>query len=325
METNNREFGQLKNIFVLFLFICCMIFYFIKNMYLGYMLFIVLIILFYGYFYYVYKRIFKRIRDLIKYIDGEYDYIEDNDLSIVYNKVKRLKQDNLKYQQDIENEKKKLKKDIEDICHQMKTPLATLSLYNEMLIKHDHTDYAKKSSHQIERISHFINGLLKLSQVETISFQFDFLPIHYIIDLSLQTTHLLIQSKNIEIHHHVTEIPFYCDEGWLQEGLSNIFKNAIENNCHTISIRYEKHSQYFKVYIHNDGVEIPKKDLPHIFQRFYRSSKSLGNGNGIGLSLTQEIIKRHHGQIVAYNQDGVVFEITFPLYSLSQKYTVTKM
>lgn len=261
----------------------------------------------------------------MKYIDGDDEYIEDNDLGILYHKVQRLKQENFKYQQAVMKEKKKLKKDIEDICHQMKTPLATLLLYHEMLMKKYEDEIVCKGLIQIEKMNHFMKGLLKLSQVETISFQYDLLPIGYIVDLSLQSVYSFIQSHHVCLHHDVMDISFYCDESWLQEAFSNIFKNAIENDCQTLSISYEYHEQYFKMYIHNDGKEISDKDLPHIFERFYHTKNASGNGVGIGLSLTQEIIQKHHGHISVYNQDGVVFEITFPLYALSQKYDVTKM
>lgn len=323
METNNREFARLKNILFISLIISGIVLFFVDNIYYGYTIFIILILFIFYYFYHLYKNLFIRIRNLIKYIDEDAKYIEDDDLGIIYDKVKKLKQENKKYQNDTFDEKMKIKKDMEDICHQMKTPLASLSLYNELLMERYRYDIVQKSSIQIDKMNDFINGLLKLSQVETIPFQFELLSIDYIVNLAIQSVYPLIESHKVEVYHNVIDIPFYCDESWLQESISNIFKNAVENGCHTLSISYENYSQYFKLMIHNDGNEISKKDLKHIFTRFYHTKES--KGVGIGLALTQEIVQRHHGSINVYNQDGVVFEITLPLHSLSEKYDVTKM
>lgn len=323
METNNREFAKLKNILFISLTISGIILFFVDNIYYGYTIFIILILFIFYYFYHLYKNLFIRIRNLIKYIDEDTKYIEDDDLGIIYDKVKKLKQENKKFQNDIFDEKMKIKKDMEDICHQMKTPLASLSLYNELLMERYRYDIVQKSSIQIDKMNNFINGLLKLSQVETIPFQFELLSIDYIVNLAIQSVYPLIESHNVEVHHNVIDIPFYCDESWLQESISNIFKNAVENGCHSLSISYENYSQYFKLIIHNDGKEISNKNLKHIFTRFYHTKES--KGVGIGLALTQEIIQKHHGRINVYNQAGVVFEITLPLHSLSEKYDVTKM
>ncbi|MFR7590421.1 MAG: sensor histidine kinase [Longibaculum sp.] len=325
METNNREFAKIKRIFCLFLIGCFFIVAYINNIYLGYFLIILMSFGIFVYFYSLYKNLFVRIRQLIQYIDGNNQYIEDNDLGVIYDKVKRLKQENLNCQMQVKEEKKKLKKDIEDICHQMKTPLTSLSLYNEMLEKRYDYKYVQESAQQIEKMSCFLHGLLKLSQVEMIDFDFTNLPMDYVVDMAIDGLYAMIHEYHVKINHQRKKIFFYCDERWLQEALSNILKNAMEKGCHHLTISYEKHEQYFKIYIYNDGVEMDEEDISHIFERFYKTKDRSGQGVGIGLSLTKEIINKHHGQVIAYNQNGVVFELSFPLYLLSDKYLVTQM
>lgn len=95
----------------------------------------------------------------------------------------------------------------------------------------------------------------------------------------------------------------------------------MEHGCSKIKVTFEEHQQYIKCFIYNNGEEIKEKDLPHIFERFYHSAKQ--QGVGIGLALSKEIIEKHHGLVTAYNDNGVVFEITFPLFQMNDKYKVS--
>ena len=104
-----------------------------------------------------------------------------------------------------------------------------------------------------------------------------------------------------------------CDRRWTLEALSNIIKNSLQ---HTeaggkIKISSEETNLSVNIRIEDDGCGISKKDLPNIFERFYHGGKSDPNSNGIGLSLSKQIINSQNGTISCESEEGkgTIFEI----------------
>ena len=94
-------------------------------------------------------------------------------------------------------------------------------------------------------------------------------------------------------------VSFIGDYKWQQEAITNIIKNCIEHNANngTIYINYEENSLFTKITIRDEGEGIPKEDLKHIFERFYRGKNSSENSVGIGLALAKNIIEKNNGMI----------------------------
>lgn len=322
METNNIIFTRMK--YVLWLSILVeIIFYFALPRFFLWWSVLSLCCL-----YFLLKKqvqqLYKDMRNVIAMIHDQKSYeIQDGDLGLLYDEVKHLQKRSFAYEQTIETEKQKLRKTIEDICHQLKTPMTSISLYNELLENDYQLEYVQESSLQIEKMKCLINSLLKIAKLESHQVDFDFqdISLQDLFELSLQSLYSFIQKENILIDKKQCIGSICCDESWLQEALMNILKNNIEHGCTTIRITSQKYDQYMKIKIYNDGETIDPKDLPHIFERFYHIDHK--HGVGIGLALSQEIIHRHHGTIEVYNQDGVVFEILIPCYQVSHKYQVS--
>lgn len=106
------------------------------------------------------------------------------------------------------------------------------------------------------------------------------------------------------------------DFGWLSEALQNIFKNSMENmhDGGKLEITCTDTVLYTEIQLHDSGEGFLPEDLPHIFERFYRSTKTQTSGYGIGLALCRTIILRQNGTIQAKNHPdgGAVFDIRFP-------------
>lgn len=330
METNNKQFRQLKiNYFLevitlILLYICL-----ITSSHFVYMvLFILCCLIIYGFMsqYASLKNVFSQIRDVIYYIDqGKRHIVEEGDIGLLYEKIFVLNERNNAYLKLIQQEKNKLKETIENICHQMKTPLSSISINNELLMDIMDSQRLKTNQEQIEKMKYFLNSLLTLAKLESHTIEFDFqkLPLHYLIDLSLQNINSF--NNKCQIHNHIQDIDFYYDENWLVEAISNIIKNALEqDSVHHITLTSEVVENYLKLYIQDDGKGIHQKDLPHLFERFYKCQNQKKDSIGIGLSLSQEIIKNHYGYIEVYNHHGACFELTFPLLQVSQKINLEK-
>lgn len=326
MKTNNREFIRLKYIalIILFLFIIIYLVGFSRD--IMFVLGIILMGSLYISFQNVVKELYCEMREVIAYAaNDQQTIIKDGDLGLLYNEMMRLKKRTVAYEKVIQQEKDKLHQMIEDICHQLKTPLTSISIYNDLLLDGKIQDnYFEEINQQIEKMKYLINSLLTLAKLQSsqIEFEFEYQSIQEVIQLSMQSLQPLIKKTRIQIHIEELETCFYYDESWLQEALSNILKNSLEQTCSRIDITFLEHQQYLKMFIYNDGEAIQEKDLPHIFERFYHTKKQ--QGVGIGLALSKEIIEKHHGSIQAYNdRNGVVFEILFPRYQMNNKFKVS--
>lgn len=323
METNNKEFTKLNYIFIITLVSLVLSFVIYDEKQAVFIVSIICIFVLYLQAKKILKKFFIDIRNIIEYASQKkVAIIKDGDLGLMYEQITLLNKRALAYEETIELEKEKLRQTIDDICHQLKTPLTSVSIYTELLLEKDKTnEYLVNIDQQIQKMNNLIQNLLKIAKLQShqVEFSFEDLPIEDVFNYAIESLHSLIKDTEIKIQQ--TNIHFYYDESWLQEALSNIIKNSLEENCQHISISFKDHNQYIKIFIYNDGKEIEEKDLIHIFERFYHSSKQ--QGVGIGLSLSKEIIERHHGNIVVYNQRGVVFELTFPKYQVNEKYKVS--
>lgn len=324
MKTNNQEFVKLKYCLWMALFVFVVTYLCVDSYHFLFVVGIVMMIFIYIQFYSIVSKLYGDMRDVIAYASSDKDVvIEDGDLGLLYEEIVRLKQRTKAYEATIQKEKDKLKQMMEDVCHQLKTPLTSIAIYNDLLMEGEiQQSYFIEIEQQLEKMKYLMNSLLKLAKLEgsQVKFDFQYLSIEQVFHLSLQSLHSIIQQNKVQVTIHSTDINLYYDESWMQEALSNIIKNSIEHASQNIDVSFEEHQKYVKIIIHNDGDEIDEKDLPHIFKRFYHSSLQ---GVGIGLSLSKEIIEKHHAHITAYNQDGVVFEIVFPLHQVNHKYKVS--
>ncbi|MFY9177910.1 MAG: HAMP domain-containing sensor histidine kinase [Caldicoprobacterales bacterium] len=219
-----------------------------------------------------------------------------------------------------------LKNIMSDISHQLKTPLSSLIVLNELMLNDKNMDektrdeFLSRSLSQLERIEWLIINLLKMARLEAgaIEFQVDTLPLIQPVEKALYTLDVKIKEKkqNIIINQLHENIVFKGDKDWTAEALINIIKNCIE---HTpiggdINIYLDESPIFSRVIIKDTGEGILKKDLPHIFKRFYKGSSSVkAESIGIGLALAKTIVESQNGIISVKSQrgKGTEFTVTF--------------
>ena len=122
--------------------------------------------------------------------------------------------------------------------------------------------------------------------------------------------------KNIKIISNIDEAAtINADYNWQLEAITNIIKNAVEHSSDNsnIYINVENTSVFVKIQIKDEGEGISKKDINHIFERFYKSKNSSENSIGIGLSLAKTIIEKANGYIKVESEEekGTMFEIKY--------------
>jgi len=258
-------------------------------------------------------------------IDGEsYIAVLSSHLSILDTRMKAMIE-RLKQEQIL------LKDYIEDISHQIKTPLTSMILREEMLLETMRDSKEKESVlaiyHQTEKIKELIEALLHLAQIEAHSIVYEKKEYNF-KDILEQLDELLIPLKeqyDVQINMKNVNYDIYCDEKWLSEAIENIIKNCIEQKEHsTIDIYCENHMSYIDIYIQDHGNGFEEEDMAHVFERFYQGKARKGKGIGIGLAISKGIIEGHHGHISISNHQGALFKMTLPHKTTKGKYTVTK-
>ncbi|AIY08788.1 hypothetical protein LK13_09415 [Paenibacillus polymyxa] len=225
----------------------------------------------------------------------------------------------------LQQEKMFLRNLLSDISHQLKTPLATLIVFNENLLNDPHmkeemrTKFLDRGRQQLERMEWLIISLLKMARVEAgaITFLIERVRVREMIDHAVHSLRMLSEQRKQKIHIQGGEDMYvWADEEWLTEALINLIKIALE---HTpleggINVILEKNSLFQTVIIRDQGEGISPEDLPHIFERFYRGRRTTKPQSlGIGLSLSKSIIEEQGGIITVVSQLGLgtEFRVSF--------------
>lgn len=265
--------------------------------------------------------------DYLKKINmGLYDLeIVNNDegeLSILKNEIYKTTI-NLKEMYAKEyDERIKIKDNLANISHQLKTPLTSIMLMADTLIEEDvdkdkQKDFLKDIRSLTENINFLVIAILKLSKFDAnvLLFNKDLINVSFLMKKSLENIKLEKNKKNVDVNLSIDESAyFYGDFNWECEAFTNILKNAIECNEENIKIDISARNigNFLIIEIKDNGIGIPPHDRKHIFERFYKRDNSTSNNFGIGLSLAKEIINKDGGTIRLLDaKKGAAFKIKF--------------
>ena len=221
---------------------------------------------------------------------------------------------------------------ITNVSHQLRTPLANIKLYTQLLegnVKNDEAvKYLNVLTTQTNRLEHLVEDILKLASLETLDNEVDWVPVDLakFLTRKFETNQKCALEQDLTLTYKITEdIPLFLGN-WDQ--LSQAFNEIIENaliytpsgGCIDIDVTHEKDNnrQWIAVKIEDNGPGIAFKEQSKIFERFFRGQLvDHGNitGTGLGLSIAQQIINAHHGQIALQSSlgQGSVFTVWLPI------------
>lgn len=272
----------------------------------------------------------KEIENYIKNINmGNYKFSIDNntedELSILKNEVYKTMIMLKESANNSLNDKISLKSSLEDISHQIKTPLTSIMIALDNLDDNPDLDlktrekFIKTARKNTIHINFLIQSILKLSKFDTntIDFMRNNVSANEVINEAISNTNNLCDLKNIKVSVLDSGDYFiYCDKYWQIEAITNIIKNAIEHAKSYVKIYVEENNAYLKIAIENDGSAISNQDLPHIFERFYKGKNASIDSVGIGLSLSKVIVENDNGLINVDSLDNgnTVFTIKYFKY-----------
>ena len=223
-----------------------------------------------------------------------------------------------------QKEKEFLKSTISDISHQLKTPLAALTMYQEIIAgEPDNPDtirvFSEKMGISLKRIKQLIEAMLKITRLDAggIVFEQQKNPVYEVVSHGINELKLRAKQENKEIilegdrNQTVT-----CDLEWTGEAIGNIVKNALDHTDSggVVHIVWTLSPAMVRIQIKDNGSGISPEDIHHIFKRFYRGKKSLDTqGIGLGLPLAKAIVEGQKGVISVKSElgAGTTFTISF--------------
>lgn len=277
------------------------------------------------------KKVYKKIEKLNIYINevlnDRYNFnikeYEEGMFSTIENDVYKIT-NKLKEQSEIlSKDKKYLEEVLSDISHQLKTPLTSMYminnlLYDENLDKDLKKEFLHKNQLQLERIEWLVTSLLKLSKLEsgTIKLKTEETYVEPLLEKALEPLRIPLELKeqNLIINGN-KNIKVIVDKNWTTEALLNIIKNAHEHTYKsgTIKIEYKDNPLYIEILIKDNGEGIDESDINHIFERFYKGKGNNKDSIGIGLNMAKKIIEKQNGDISVTSKKnvGTTFSIKF--------------
>lgn len=239
-----------------------------------------------------------------------YPFFKDDRLNIMENNIKSLE----KYINDEKNiiieDKHNLQAIISDISHQVKTPIANIKMINEILLsrkldENQINEFVESMEKEINKLDFLMQSMISISLLETgiMKFNSRVLPIYDTVLSSLNSAMSLINEKEIDVEVICDEnILAKYDPKWTAEAIYNVINNAAKFSSAkgTIVIKVLQEQFYTSISIKDNGTGIPNENMKNIFNKFY--SKNNENGSGIGLHLTEKIIKGQNGYINVKSQ-----------------------
>lgn len=264
-----------------------------------------------------------RCRSKKERFSAEFSQLNKSGLSAA---VSRLLEDLKQMEGRILQEQKRTQAFLENIAHQIKTPLSYIYISLDLLLEELREERQRKrvteSFAYLEEIETLIKRLLDIGRLESGKLKMKksvFSPELLLRDcmdsLDWQGERFCFTSEK----EAGAKQEYYGDYDWLKEAFSNILKNCLEHGTEKkVSVRLVQKAEAVLVTVRDFGEGIPEKDLPHIFDRFYQPQGEKASHTGIGLNLAKLVFERHFGVVEAANHEdgGAVFSILLPLYAL---------
>jgi two-component system phosphate regulon sensor histidine kinase PhoR len=212
---------------------------------------------------------------------------------------------------------------VANVSHELKTPIAAVKGFAETLLTGGVQDeetarsFLKIIYDEGDRLNRLIGDILDLSKIESRRVLLEYEPVHVkdLFDRIFEVLHSSASKKSISMQHNIADYIFIeGDEDRLRQIFMNLLSNAISYTPEGGRVRVEakidhenEENERIIITVSDTGIGIPKKDLPRIFERFYRVDKARSRssgGTGLGLSIVKHLVELHHGTITVESKVG---------------------
>lgn len=216
---------------------------------------------------------------------------------------------------------------VANVSHELKTPLTSIKGFVETLLegalddKENNRNFLKIIQEHTERLNKLVDDLLSLSHLESkeIILEKENVLLRSLVEKVIQGFKVQLKNKGVEIKNELPHGLFLtADKDRLEQVFTNLIDNAIKFNKEKglVWIYSECSGNIIRITVEDSGLGIPQKDIPRIFERFYRvdkaRSRELG-GTGLGLSIAKHVIELHNGSIAVESTEGFGSKFFFTL------------
>lgn len=274
---------------------------------------------------YRYRRLQKLSSDLDKLlISGtpllirEYD---EGELSILANQIQKMTLRLTESAEAIKADKIYLADSLADISHQLRTPLTAMNLTATMLRDPElstekRLELTGELRSLLSRTDWLVETLLKLSKLDagTVKLVRDQVRVAELVSRAAKPVAIPMDLRNQRLIIHCAGECFTGDLIWTAEALGNILKNCMEHTPEggTITVTAQETALFTQIEVEDTGSGFDAKDIPHLFERFYKGSNACETSYGIGLALARTVITAQNGTVQAANGiTGAKFVIKF--------------
>jgi two-component system phosphate regulon sensor histidine kinase PhoR len=210
---------------------------------------------------------------------------------------------------------------VSHVSHELRTPLASIRAYIEMLIDGEADDEKQKKEfydviqNEANRLGRLIDNILDISRIESGLVKINKQPLSLTVVMkeALETIIPQATTKNIAIKEKIAPAIYQAlaDKDMIHRAILNLLSNAVkytpEKGQITVSTTVDESAKLLTIRIADTGVGIPPKDLPYVFDKFYRveANNHMAKGTGLGLSLVKHIVETvHHGRVFVESTVG---------------------
>lgn len=248
----------------------------------------------------------KMLDDILDNREIKRSDLTESQVSALAGKLKRIQEKVELEVGEAQKEKEQVKSLISNMSHQLKTPLANIMLYEEILEEEgvsaeDRRKFLHKMRKQSEKVNWILNSLFKMVKLEqnAVVFEAGSHPVRQTLLDAVSRVYEQAERKQITIEtEYFPDCHLWHNPKWTAEIFVNILENAVKYTppSGTITIGIRRFEMYTEIWIQDTGIGIAEEELTEVFKRFYRS-KTVENeeGSGIGLYLSKMILEKEKG------------------------------
>ena len=219
------------------------------------------------------------------------------------------------------------KKFVSNVSHELRTPMTSMKIVSDTLLSAPSWDesvyreFMTDINSEIDRLNKIIDSLLYLVRVEKDDLELDYSMtyVNYLLEWVIKTINPIALKKEIELSLTApNKIELSLDQEKMQQCLLNIIGNAVKYTPEggKVWVELDESRDDIIIRVNDNGIGIPEKDLPFIFDRFYRVDEARARktgGTGLGLAIVQQIVLLHQGTISVQSELGVGTQVTITL------------
>ena len=263
-----------------------------------------------------------------------FEGMQEGELSILANELDKMVSRLYLTTDQLERESASLADSLADISHQLKTPMTSMSIMCELMktrvressnIDEDDARYllGKLRSVQLlqERVRWLVSVLLKLARIDAgvVKLATQQVDAAVVVKEAAESLAIPFDLANVELVLNLEDGSSYIgDAAWSREAILNVMKNCMEHagegGCVEVSVSHD--ALACRICIQDTGPGISPEDLPHVFERFYRTDKGRSReqgGTGLGLAIVKHIVEAHGERITVRSELGVGSTFSFTL------------